>query len=608
MEVNKKITKIVVSKEDELTDIISGIVDSVNERIVLTFAEDSDLLISPINLKVILETADEQEKLLITQIIKNPTGVRNATLAGLAVIETPNLPTENMWEDENMARVKRSTKDKDSILATKKEEVKEEVSEEIEPTEFQKRINEAVERSRQKETSTDTDKEIKEDDIAISIDEDIPITYEEESSNISTIQKNNQIKKSANTLLIKLESFFSIITTKFSSNKAYSLVLGSLVLVGILGVVIYYFTAPFVRVNIYIKAKEANIEKIFDGDENIKEINFEELKIPVKRENTEKSSSTTIKATGTAFKGDKAKGTVTITYLSTTGCQDVEPIKIPSGTTLTASVENKGYKADSEVTIECNQKGDINVTAVDVGQEFNLPTGTYFVVQGFQSGKVFGTSSKDISGGNKKEYTVLTQTDINNGAEELKKQAYEEGEREMKDKSGGTWELIKESLISEVVKDSIETSKKVGEEADQVDLSLKIKTSGTFYMKEGFDNGVAELLTKEAREKNLFEKDNDLELVLSDDITKEISVAENNNNGVKIKLTAKASVKPKVVKEEIVSKLKKMSWSEGNEYLKNLPYSEKASEVEFNPKNFSEKLRYFPKKQGGIIIEVKEVF
>ena len=52
MEVNKKITKIVVNRDDELTDIVSGVVGSENERIVLTFAEDSDLLISPINLKV----------------------------------------------------------------------------------------------------------------------------------------------------------------------------------------------------------------------------------------------------------------------------------------------------------------------------------------------------------------------------------------------------------------------------------------------------------------------------------------------------------------------------------------------------------------------------
>lgn len=130
MEVNKKITKIVVSKDDELTDIVTGILDSVNERIIITFAEDSDLLISPINLKVILETADEREKLLVTQIIKNTTGVRNANLAGLMTIESPNLPTEDVWEREIINRNKRLTSEVKQI-----EKVEDERKEEINPME-----------------------------------------------------------------------------------------------------------------------------------------------------------------------------------------------------------------------------------------------------------------------------------------------------------------------------------------------------------------------------------------------------------------------------------------------------------------------------------------
>lgn len=75
MEENNKITKIVVNSEDELTDIVSGIQSAKTEKIILTFAEESDILISPINLAVIKETADEVEKVLVCQIIKNPTGL-----------------------------------------------------------------------------------------------------------------------------------------------------------------------------------------------------------------------------------------------------------------------------------------------------------------------------------------------------------------------------------------------------------------------------------------------------------------------------------------------------------------------------------------------------
>ena len=81
MEESNKITKIVVNSEDELTDIVSGIQNAKTEKIILTFAEESDILISPINLAVIKETADEIEKVLVCQIIKNPTGLRNSKMA-----------------------------------------------------------------------------------------------------------------------------------------------------------------------------------------------------------------------------------------------------------------------------------------------------------------------------------------------------------------------------------------------------------------------------------------------------------------------------------------------------------------------------------------------
>jgi len=104
---NKKITKIVISSEDELTDVVTGILESPNERIVLTFAEESDLLISPINLKVIQETSDDENKLLIAQIINNPTGIKNARSAGMATIETTTLPLEDDWKAEQEKKEER---------------------------------------------------------------------------------------------------------------------------------------------------------------------------------------------------------------------------------------------------------------------------------------------------------------------------------------------------------------------------------------------------------------------------------------------------------------------------------------------------------------------
>ena len=57
----------------------------------------------------------------------------------------------------------------------------------------------------------------------------------------------------------------------------------------------------------------------------------------------------------------------------------------------------------------------------------------------------------------------------------------------------------------------------------------------------------------------------------------------------------------------ISKKLKSMKWVEGNEFLKSLNYSSKGCDVEFNPSNFPESLKFFPGKQGGVLVEIKQI-
>lgn len=636
MEVNKKITKIVVSKDDELTDIVTGILDSVNERIIITFAEDSDLLISPINLKVILETADEREKLLVTQIIKNTTGVRNANLAGLMTIESPNLPTEDVWEREIINRNKRLTSEVKQI-----EKVEDEKKENIKPLEeeniiepavsdFQKRINSAIEKSRTKSPSTSEDK-----DNMITIDDDIPITYEEEGNEsnengVDHIQENKEpslltkdfsvkegeleIKDSTVSIVknknLHKSSFFSNLGNIFKSTtippkakKILPIVLVGSIFVTILILLIYYFTVPFVRVRIYVAAKEVSVEKVFDGDENIKKISFDESKIPTKKETVEKSRSSTIQATGIAYSGEKAKGTVAITNI---GCEEGTSVNLLQGQSISAG--DKAYTLDTTITINCNAVQEVGITAIEVGEEYNLAAGQFFTVQGQSSQKIFGLNSGSaLTGGKKEQYTILSQADLNKGIADLKEIAVQEGEKELKDKAG-SWEIIATSISSTLDDNSTDSSVAVGAKAGDVNITIKTISTATYYLTDGLEDGISQLLTDEAESKNLFESEQNLELALGDNVEKDISVIQNDKNGVKIKLTAKASVKPKIDKNDIVNKLKGENWESGNSYLKSLNFSEKQTEIEFNPTNFPDNLRYFPDKQGGILVEIKEVF
>lgn len=567
-EINRKITKIVIGKDDELTDIVTGIIDSTNERILLTFAEESDLLISPVNLSVLLETGDENEKLMIAQIIKNPTGIRNAHSAGITTIETTTLPEEELWEKEIERKAERMSPKSKEVAPTEQDKENEGIS-----------IGEDIQE----------DKDIPTEEPPM----DIPEKKEERIKHIQT-EKESSIRKKE-----KKE-----ITAK---TKKILLIVGPAILV-ILSLIafIYYKTAPFVRIRIYTESKEVGLEKIFTGDSNIKEIDFENLRIPIKKESAEKARSTTVKATGVAYKGEKATGKIGIAYRKDGGCTDVPNLDLPSSTVL-ISDGGKYFKLDAAISIPCSLTPvEASVTANEIGTEYNLPQGTSFSIQNYPKSEVFGMASVAITGGTKEEYTVLQQQDVNTAMEELKKMATEEAETELKDKSGGSWDIILSSIKSEIPKDSVKTGVPVGGETKDTSLELKVVSEATYFLKEGFDTKLSEMLTEEARAKNLFETEKNLELTLSNKVEKDITVAESTADSTKIKVVAKAFVEPKVDKIAIIDELKGKRWDDGIEKLNKYVFSDKETEAVFEPKKFPAGLRYFPTRQGAIEIELKK--
>jgi hypothetical protein len=647
MDQDKKITKIVVKQEDELTDIVTAILNARSERIVLTFAEETDLLISPINLKVLLETADEKEKLLVAQIIKNPTGLRNANLAGLSTTDSPQFPEEDIWEAEEINRAKRLSPPKKGAPAEKIEERK---KKDTQLTDFQKRIDTAIAKSKERSEG----KELKDDDILITLDEDLPsedfepeITILKEDSeqkgpssketseqdkkrlqkkepNLSKVdfsdktkdpikrptKKRKKLKKGEASKKIKgifssIGAFFAKIPVPHKMKKLAPILGISFVVLAILVGLIYLNTALLVRVRIYVEAKEVEVERVFEGDENINEIDFENSKIPVKTESVEKARSSPLKATGTAFRGEKATGAVNIWYRKEDGCTDVDPIEIPSDQTI--STEGKLYRLNSAVSVECNDTAEAAVTAVEVGEEYNLASGQFFTIQGYSSTEIWATNSGSaFTGGSKEEYTVLSKADVDRAIEELSQIAIEEGEGELKDLAG-SWDIISDSITSKVLPDSIKTDVAIGQEATNANVSVTTESTASYFLKEGFDSGVEGLLTNKAKEDNLFETDKDWALELDKEIEKEISVVESNAEEISIKLVARSAVKPKVDTEEILSELKTMNWEEGQEYLKSLEFSEKETRVEFYPEWFPEGLRMFPKRQGGVLITISNI-
>jgi hypothetical protein len=635
----EKIEKIVVKAGDELIDVVRKISSTEAKKILVSFVEDSDILISSINLKVLLDSADEKEANLILQIPNNATGVRNAKLAGIPVVDSPGIPSEDVWEEARSEYKDRN--EKNSQMKSKlPQDYK---SENI--TSFEERINSVLTKNREEregvEKQEEKKDEVKKDESpGIVIDKDI--SHDRNTSNKDgqedltrvdfknvpnpTKKKSVSKESSFSTFFSKIKEFFTNLVKKDKKSKdskekkkevkvkggqkkkfvkLLPKLLIPIVAVIILVFVLYLYFAPYVRATIFIESKPVEVEKVFEGSENVNEIDFEDGQIPIKTETVTKSVSDVVEATGTAFRGEEATGNVTISYISPGGCTDAdEPINLSVGQQVTT--DGKNFVLTGGATLICNDFSTVGVEAVEVGEEYNIPARNYFSVNGYDTSKVFGTNSSAFSGGSKEEYTVLSNEDVNTKVEELTDIAFGEAESSLQDIGNG-WELIESTVKSKVKEGSVETAVAIGSETTSSDVSLEVEASATYYFTQGVDEGLNNLLTEAALNQNLFESGEGLNLSLKGDIEKELKVSEDDGD-VEITLTASSSVEPAVDRESLIEDLRGMKWEEGLEYLNSLTFTaDKDPVVRFEPESFPKSLRSFPSRQGRIYLEVKEL-
>jgi len=634
-----KIAKIIVKTNDELSDIVEKISKSKLNRIILTFTEPSDLLISSINLTVIKEIAQEEGKSVIAQIIKNPTGERNAHRAGLMSINTPTNPTEDLWE-----KVKHNTK---ATQIEKEEKLGQRLSHKEAPTKetpkksaFEKRIEDALNKSKVQPTSViNKTKFVEEEGVRISLDSEItgngkkriaeerikedlilkekpitkdiptappiPIAPQVAITGTTVKQKNVKSKSSLKERFSKLFKFKrkeklkpnNIIRIEKKFPKKY-IILGvvGLTISLLVGSVLYYYFTPLVKVKLYIDSKPVSVEKTFTGSVEVSDVDLEKQVVPLIIEEVTQNASDSIAPTGISTTGKKATGTVRVNYLAIG-----ETLDLPAGSGLTAS--GKKFVTLTDLHLIGPSWSEISVEATEFGSEYNVPFETYFTADGQSDSIVSGSALADFAGGSKTEITVLSQGDVDTSAENLAKTAKEDAEGDLLDKHiGDGWEVIKDSIKSEVDEDSIETDIPIGTEAVTANISLSVNVSALYYKQTALNDIASQLLSEEAKNKDLFETADNVELELASEIEIDLTVSGSNKENVKVKLEATGVVTPKVSKDEIISDLKGMNWGEGINYLTNFNYSDQLVYIGFKPSFFPDWLKYFPERQGRILI------
>lgn len=266
-------------------------------------------------------------------------------------------------------------------------------------------------------------------------------------------------------------------------------------------------------------------------------------------------------ATGKKDIGDKAKGTVTIYN------NDDSSHTISAGSTIT-SANGLKFVTAKDVTV-ASASGDIfsgtkpgtqsvDVTAANIGTEYNLPSGTKFAVG--SSTVIAAKNDNAFSGGTKKSVTVVAQADLDKLTQDLTQSLSDKANQDMQ-KNGGGKELLPVFLSTDISNKQFD--QKIGDEASSVNLSATISFQALSYTKTDLT----------ALGQKILEKNNNNDNVASNNLTTDIqdTTVSKDGKSVAAKLSVKAGLLPKVDTSQVAKRLAGKSFDQAAEILSDIP-------------------------------------
>lgn len=403
----------------------------------------------------------------------------------------------------------------------------------------------------------------------------------------------------------KIAKVFALIS-KVRPRMAGGLLSGRFPLVGILTLVFLiilggifislWWYLPKAEVTLFIKPKVLEKDFTIRLDPNLNAPDKEKLALPAKEEEEVLESEKTIQTTGTKLVGEPAKGEVVI-YNGTSKEKVFE-----AGTTI-ANLAGIKFTLDEKVTVASQSgtaadpvpgKATAKLTAVEIGAEGNLASGTEFTIANFSKSDYVAKNEGAFTGGTSREVQVVAKKDQERLTEELTKELQSKALQGLKEKISLGKKLIEESLISKVIEKTF--SKEAEAEANELTLKLKLRSSALIFDEEEFRELVDEEIRK-AVPKGFEYRSEESEFSFS---LKEIS-----KEGLAIfSAHFKANLFPQLdvgaIQKNLVGKKPEI----GGAYLGSLP-SVDSFEVKIHP-NLPAKLATFPRVVRNIKIEVRK--
>lgn len=233
------------------------------------------------------------------------------------------------------------------------------------------------------------------------------------------------------------------------------------------------------------------------------ETNPEEKVLKAEIVEAQASGTRTTDASGVKIVGEKASGTVKI--YNKTEADKIFPAGVVVGTdddiefTTNEEITVPAAEVKSSTSGEEKKYGSAEVaaTAVVIGSESNIEKGRSLSVADFGSDTYSAETVDDFTGGSSREVRVVSKTDQDVLASELKKELTKQAEDQLKT-SGTNGQFFAPNVT--VVVDSAEYDREIEDEADQVTLTMSVTVSTLVYKAEDIKPIVEYVLQEEVPE------------------------------------------------------------------------------------------------------------
>lgn len=396
---------------------------------------------------------------------------------------------------------------------------------------------------------------------------------------------------------INFLAFFASAKNLFSTRGfSISILVGIILTLLLAGLGIIYWYLPKASVILYAEPQVLEKDFTVKLDPSLTTADKANLFLPAQKVEKTVEGEREIQTTGTKLVGERSKGEVTI--YNRTSKEKVFPKE-----TQIIGPGNLRFTLDEEVAVASESVGSdyvripgkakVKVTAVDIGSEGNLASGTEFVIGNYARSDFIARNDSNFSGGTSREIQVVAKNDQERLLVELQKELEQKAIRELKNKLALGRNLVEESLVSQVLEKSFD--KTIDEEANKVKLKLRLKVEVLSFSEDEFKKLVEEEIRKSVPPD--FEYDPDQTEV-------SFKLKEPSDQKTIFFIAHfKANLVPKLDTEEIKNNLVGKKPMIGMTYLGNLSHIE-SFEAKIVPK-LPTRIATFPRIAKRISIEVK---